>query len=499
MTRSLCISVTFLQPVYHGRTDGGRSGEWPPSPMRLFQALTAAAFGGCAPRADAKEYRSALGWLEQRKPPEIIAVAARRGTPCTLFVPNNDSDLLARAWAKGRTPLKGFSELKTAKVMRPHHLDEPAQVHFLWEIDDESEPAEAPALCCLARRVVALGWGTDLVACDGLIIEQGQASRLCGERWKTAGGEPHGAGARPVPKPGSLHDLEQRHGAFLESMDGGVYVKPPPFTAFRRVVYRRASDTPSRPVAAFALRPIDGRAQWRAFRQERAVCVAAMVRHVTWEAAKKDLGGWRTQQWAEQFVAGHGHNGPDRKPRFSYIPLPSIAHAHADGMIRRVLIVEPPDGDGRAAEWASLRLNGMVLREEGTNREVCLLEAVDPRDLVFRSYMAEEQPAMEWSTITPVILPGYDDGNPDKRARLLRRCLAQAGYDAAAVELLEARCTPFNPASEPTRLLKRPQYLGGLPACHVHLRFRSPTSGPIALGAGRHCGLGVFSATPSRF
>ena len=40
---------------------------------------------------------------------------------------------------------------------------------------------------------------------------------------------------------------------------------------------------------------------------------------------------------------------------------------------------------------------------------------------------------------------------------------------------------------------KRPEYLGHLPAWHVRIVFRSPTSGPVALGAGRHCGLGVFA------
>ncbi|MER3462825.1 MAG: type I-U CRISPR-associated protein Cas5/Cas6, partial [Armatimonadota bacterium] len=40
MTRHLCISVTPLDDLFHGKGDDDEP-EWPPSPMRLFQALVA--------------------------------------------------------------------------------------------------------------------------------------------------------------------------------------------------------------------------------------------------------------------------------------------------------------------------------------------------------------------------------------------------------------------------------------------------------------------------
>jgi len=44
MKHSLCISFRFIQPfpLFHGRTDANEP-EWPPSPMRAFQALINAA------------------------------------------------------------------------------------------------------------------------------------------------------------------------------------------------------------------------------------------------------------------------------------------------------------------------------------------------------------------------------------------------------------------------------------------------------------------------
>jgi CRISPR-associated protein Csb2 len=40
MPSYLCLSAIFLDAEFHGRRDGGEP-EWPPSPLRLFQALVA--------------------------------------------------------------------------------------------------------------------------------------------------------------------------------------------------------------------------------------------------------------------------------------------------------------------------------------------------------------------------------------------------------------------------------------------------------------------------
>ena len=66
MMRSyLCLTVRFLQPYYHGRTDGGEP-EWPPSPLRVFQALVAAAAARWR-EAQFREYAvPSLRWLERQ-------------------------------------------------------------------------------------------------------------------------------------------------------------------------------------------------------------------------------------------------------------------------------------------------------------------------------------------------------------------------------------------------------------------------------------------------
>jgi CRISPR-associated protein Csb2 len=95
VTRHLCIAVAFLDPLFHGKRDNDEP-EWPPSPMRLFQALVAGSRAGWRNGrwldADGNGLRAAFEWLERREPPEIVTPEAGRAAAYTLFVPNNDAD-----------------------------------------------------------------------------------------------------------------------------------------------------------------------------------------------------------------------------------------------------------------------------------------------------------------------------------------------------------------------------------------------------------------------
>src|SRR5262245_43034384 len=116
-----CLSVTFHDPSFHGRADGGDP-EWPPSPLRLFQALLAA--GSMRWRGEEFDgVAAAFKWLEgQRRQPVIVAPKRHVGAPGRIAVPNNDLDVAAAAWSRGQEPKKQPSELKTLKTVRPTHL-----------------------------------------------------------------------------------------------------------------------------------------------------------------------------------------------------------------------------------------------------------------------------------------------------------------------------------------------------------------------------------------
>ena len=107
----LCVEVRYLFDKYHGSRDGGRRADYPPSAHRIFQALTAAASNG---RGMSDAAREALQWLEKQSPPQIIVPKSLLGSRVTTFVPNNDMNVVAKAWAKGREPEKKPENLRTA-------------------------------------------------------------------------------------------------------------------------------------------------------------------------------------------------------------------------------------------------------------------------------------------------------------------------------------------------------------------------------------------------
>jgi len=103
MTNVLLISVRFHEGRYHGTND------WPPSPARLFQALTAGA-GLQGPLQT--EQVDALEWLETMPPPIMAAPTIRKGQAVGNFVPNNDMD------AVGGDPRR-IGSIRAKKEIRP--------------------------------------------------------------------------------------------------------------------------------------------------------------------------------------------------------------------------------------------------------------------------------------------------------------------------------------------------------------------------------------------
>src|SRR5438094_540950 len=135
----LCLEFRYLFGRYHGSRDGGRRSDYPPSAHRVFQALTAAANSNGAMVNGATE---ALQWLEMQSPPQVIVPKSSLGSRLTTFVPNNDLNVVARAWAKGTTPEKKPEELRTAKILRPRHFGGDATVRFLWLVEGAGSSLE---------------------------------------------------------------------------------------------------------------------------------------------------------------------------------------------------------------------------------------------------------------------------------------------------------------------------------------------------------------------
>lgn len=468
MTRFLVLSVRFLDDRYHGLTAHGEKAEWPPSPFRLFQALVAGnACGTVLPDG----INGGLQWLESLNPPVIIAPHAVEGLDRLTYVINNYS----HKDAKSRAP----------KSIRPTLLNGDRLVQYAWSFDAGATNAmtHAEALISAAKRIRCLGWGIDMAIGTGAIVDAMPTTTETRRFFRPSlAGTTHGVDLR-TPTAGSLLSLERNYAGFLGRYETPEVTRMEAAEAlYAPVMYLPDA---SRPFAAFRLLdPDTGKA--RSFPATRAVTVAGMLRRAAHQVAKN---AGRDPKWIEEFVCGH-HQGPDSFPRFSYLPLPSIQPVVGVGRISRVLIAEPIGSNCREVAWIKRLLAGQTAKSE-QGRDALLVPLTGDR--VLNEYL---RPSQTWTTVTPVALPGSDDGMASKTAKLLDKMLRHAGYSSDAVEDIEYHRVPFLRGTEDAKRY-RPRgdhYLANCTMYHMRIRWRLPIPGPIALGSGRHCGLGVFAA-----
>jgi len=518
MKPSLCISFRFIQPypLFHGRGDAEKA-EWPPSPLRAYQALLNAACLRMRGRPLAPEVRSALHVIEVLRPSIIAPRATLSETGHRAYVPHNQADLVTAAWDRGNLEASIASH-RIEKDFRPHRIetigDDLPTIHYLYPLEStNADPNELlNAIRPAVRSIHCLGWGVDQVVADATLVA---ASNLpTGENWMPT---PRGGRRLRVHRSGSLDALTARHDQFLSRLVDGDWTPVPPLTAIDQVRYRRDIDPVPRPHAVFRL--VDANDDAATYSQSKLIHIAGMVKHVAIELMKKnpprDLRGRSKEQWIEEFVAGHqskqGKDAGAEHTQFSYIPLQSVSPyvEHTDPGVRRVMIVAPV-GDEAWLEHLAARLDGCLLKPlpntklpPGTRLE---LISGNRKDGVRDAYVA---PSITWASTTPVILPGHDDHKPEKTRRLIEKALAQSGIDQPCEfewsafsrfrKMLPAHKYRKDP-SDPSRKILinyvRPDHLLEQSAVHLTIRFNSSIGvpGPLTIGAGRHCGFGLMAA-----
>lgn len=515
MKPSLCITIRFIQPypLYHGRTDGDEA-EWPPSPMRLFQALLNAACSRTRGRPLAPEVRTALQVLEILRPSIVAPRATLTTTGHRAYVPHNHADLVAAAWDRGNFEAN-IAGHRVEKDHRPHRIevlgDELPTLHYLYPLDaTNADPTTLlSSMRPVVRSITHLGWGIDQVVADATLVDT-TAPTLFGEHWAPS---PRGGQRLRVHRQGSLDALHARHDRFLSRLTNGDWTNVPPLSAIDQVRYRRETDPLPRPHAVFKL--IDENDDTVAYAQAKLVHIAGMVKHLAIEQMKRnpprDLRGRTPEQWVEQYVAGHRakEEGSAMTPhaQFSFIPLQSIGMEHTDPDVRRVMIVAPI-GDDAWLDHLARQLDGMRLKPlpdtklpSGTHLE---LIGEKNKDRVRDAYL---HPSRTWASTTPVILPGHDDHKPEKTRKLIEKALAQSGIDQPCEfewsafshfrKMLGAhKYVRDDQAKDGKRRINyiRPDHLLDQTAVHLRLTFTHPIPGPLTLGAGRHCGFGLMAA-----
>jgi len=457
----LCVEMRFLFNKYHGSRDGGRRPDYPPSAHRLFQALTAAANSNSGMSEAAKE---ALQWLEKQSPPQIIVPESSLGSRVTTFVPNNDMDVVARAWAKGRTPEKKPEELRTAKILQPRHLGGDATIRFLWPVKDASSPLDR--ICELARHIHHLGLGIDMVVGNGRVIADSEKNRLPGITYIPI----EGKGWR-VPVEGSLEELMDRYQQRKNAI-------PP--NEYEEVTYVREAATRRPPMHAFALVNEDG--DYCRFDSTDAMVVAAELRHAAHTRAKQLR---FDAAFTEGYVCGHANSSHDKDDRFAYVPVPTLAPAGRDNAIRRVMLIQGrPSSE---ADSLARRLSGVSLSGKARLRPIDNPE----KDGVIKKYT---EAAERWGTVTPMVLPGHLNGRglAHRQKKLVLKSLAHAGIMTPVAEI-HLQADPIFPGAERTGRYRVPEYLRQFTKTHAIITFSEPVVGPVVIGAGRYVGLGLMA------
>ncbi len=544
MFEHLRISVRFLDGEFHGRGDNGES-EWPPSPLRLFQALTNA-----AARLDGNgisvRNADALRWLEAvKQPPEIIADKATATNGYQLYVPDNVGDLVAKQWSAEKYfdsknhPID-ISGYRTEKRVRPLRIAGTAAVNYLWTFDNAEFAKHRETLIALARAITRLGWGVDLVVADAAVEKRDETfTSFSGEHWLPV--EAAGGASLRVAIVGTLAALDERHAAFLgriKHLDDGseIFVPVPPLSTFRVVTYRRTTELSQPPYAIFALRRPDDTGFAAFDPQWRRLHLTGMLRHAASQPAFASAVGWDKSK-VDAFALGHDKSEPTNiKPtastaRLVFIPLPSIEWRGEDrgstvGAIRRVLVTV--SGQYDASEFLRIvrALEGQELTDEKSKHPVAFLRRQSDNDNAIADYFAE---SAVWTTVSPVVVPGHDDPRQLRRRlrdaatplsvaqkahivrkldtrieRLLRKAFIDSGLPGTLVADADLQWsgTGFLPGVDLASRYSTPNQCRRFRRLHVRVvwreRFPDGTlhlkkiNGPLCIGSGRFSGLGLF-------
>lgn len=533
MPQHLCITVRFHDGLFHGRRDAGEP-EWPPSPLRLFQALVAAAAAHTNERVTLVQAAPMLRWLEAQPPPLIAAPSARRGEKYRLYVPDNVGDLVARSWRRGNPA--SIADYRSEKDVQPMRLEGNDAVHYLWPLTDGDTQfaMHRPVLENCARAITHLGWGVDMAVANASVISKEEVEKLPGRRWQPTDGDARNT--LRIPRAGTLDDLSKRYAAFLRRARPEGFQPVPPLSKFRVVSYLTGAESPSLPMAAFTfLTPTADR--MRAFDPVRnGMRVAGMMRHAAGAETIVNALGWSDEK-VRQMIHGHAEaqgetHRPTNGPRFAFVPMPSIeargqGRALVVGSARRALVLGVRGAKRDDVEQLARLLAGQSLTDERTQSPAAILARLPAADSMIVRYTKE---AATWATVTPVVLPGYDDPRKLRRALspredaaatpldaerkqrllstldrrtdfLLRKAIRQAGYpdELACYAEIDWSGSGFWPGTQLANRYAVPTVLRRFRRLHLRITWRDAVgarllvSGPICIGSGRFIGLGLFA------
>lgn len=521
----LRVTVRFPLGVYHAQSAADfATAEWPPHPVRLIAALSAAAHSRPATHLDAALH--AVGLLAAAGPPLIVAPRAGEpgdvdGRTCVARLRG------ASRWAPRNHEL---AELRGGQGISPRDLGRSrAEVHkvgvaiggtpikFEWpgltlDVDALEVLAE------LGEEMTALGTARSpaLVSVDA--AEPPTASEMV---WAPARADGHAAVTQVrVATAGTPADMALWHARRSAPLrrDGTAAAAPyvPPVALGEEVAYLHGDDAAALPSEPFdpewwgdmLVVAVDRNGSRDLPKAPAAFALARAMR----KALLDTYGPEGTTEEAPAILRGRGG-----EPHAALVPLSFVAEpgphdsegwaaARADGHTLGVALILPHPA--RVADVASRRLDV----ESGLSRLLGLAgaEAVGvhvpgvgmvrfglPASRSVADTLREaryRRPARCWSTVTPLVHSRY---RPRKGEQALFEQVAAECRDVGLptpARVAVRRGPRFRGAPGPIDARALPaSWTGPLsgPQAHLDLWFDEQVRGPMLLGRARHFGLGL--------
>lgn len=457
----LRITVEWLDGFYHGD-------EWPPSPLRIYQAMIA---GYAVQRASNADFELAMRHLESLPMPVIYAPEFECRSPVKSAVPNNDGDRALDLFAKGKNDQarKKAREMLSVRLRRSHSFK--GVVTYEWDASTETAQYLS-TLQTIASSVSAVGQGIDVAIARAEIVE-------CTKPPKGVRFTPTSAGRKKlnIPYPGVFDVLEARHQQFRSRVSKMMRESEP---AHRQSGYQSELDLPPIRYISFSLRDLEDRVL--VFKGTRTVEIVTMVRQALINAARR--AGLSEEEIAELV----GYRG---LRRIRIQPLPNVGYRYADGLVRRVMLTADESFNEEIWQDVMSRLAGEELVPEGKDKSIGVLSPIMGQgDGIISRYCSE---ATTWTTATPVVLPGHDflRGRP-RPERIVGRLLRHASIsESMVVSITMEPAARLHGCNLPMQY-QRPEHLRNYPCRHMSIQWGNSVNGPFSLGAGIGYGLGLF-------
>ena len=544
----LALGIEFLTGRYVASAyNDRRAGEWPPHPARVFSAMVATHFDD--PDADPRE-RTALEWLEQPPPPELHCTAAAPRDVVDVFVPVNDTSVVAdltgdaadvddaraalvaaadvKEQAKARKHLEKLEaklKIKIAKAIAPTEgkmsaellafgasilperrgrqprtfpsvtPDEP-RVTLVWSHAAVSDEHRA-VIDALAARVVRVGHSSSLVSMRVLANEDVTSQPF------------------RVPDPDGAYMLRGvEAGQFARLCDDFVGHQG---VASGRILPAAVHPYAApRPAVAEVPQSVFGD-DWIVFGRHDGARLPGIRAVDLARAVRKALQSLSPQQPPPELLSGHQPAGaPSDRPHLAIVPLPFVGDRHADGDLRGVALIFPRDtsiADRRAVLQAIHAWEQSARADRSVDPPRVPVFAPGGVELRVARDMAPSLkalrplrwcgPSRSWVTVTPIALDRHPGDLHSRDSATLAAAVAVAtqtivdsciriGLPTPQVAIVPA--APVVGASKARAFPAYPPIAGRTRRALTHavLEFDRPVRGPILLGAGRYHGLGLL-------